>query len=184
MTDPMKEARAEAKAAAAKAKALRPFWKKKRSWLIAGVAVLAIAGIASAAGNSGKSSDSSSSELRTSSVTQQNTEAADSPSDTVRQGYGTKDATGDVVSISCGNTDSLGLTYPKVVIKNNSSKPSTYFVTLVAESQDGSMRYDDTIGTVDALEPGQSFELELLPFTKELPPKFRCRITELQRTAS
>jgi hypothetical protein len=88
------------------------------------------------------------------------------------------------VAIDCGEEDILGFRYPSVTVKNNSSKPSSYWITIVAESMDGTVRYDDSFVIINSLGPGQTTTEEGLPFTNDLPPGSRCKITEVSRTAS
>ena len=163
MSEEAREAKAEAMAAQAKAKALRPWYKMKRWWVVAGILVIAIAGA---------NSDSDGGSDR--SPTQ----------NTIDQGIGSKDASGDIVNLDCGEVDILGFRYPKVTVKNNSSKPSDYFITIVAESSDGSQRYDNTMVIINSLGPGQTMTDDGLPFTNDLPSGAICKITEIQRTAS
>jgi hypothetical protein len=175
MSNDEKEARVRAKIAKAEAKALRPFWKKKRWWLLGVVVLIGVGGIAS-----GNSDDSTNEGNNKESSGVPNAEVVEN---TVGRGLGSKDATGDVVDLSCGASDALGFAYPEVTIRNNSSKTSTYFITLVAESADGSIRYDDTIIMIDSLQPNQMMT-ESGMFTNDLPSGAVCKITEIQRTAS
>lgn len=168
-TPTAKSAKADAKAAKARAKALRPWFKKKRWWL-AGIAVIAV--IAAAAGNS-----------TTTTVTSSDTPSQNESSGGIDQGIGSKDASADLVDIDCGAPDSIGITYPKVTVKNNSSKPSDYQITLVAESADGSTKYDDAIIFIFDLQPGQQ-QTEEGMFTADFPSGAICKVTEFQRTAA
>jgi len=109
---------------------------------------------------------------------------SDSKTDTtVSKGIGSKDATADVTGLECTEPDIAGYSYAKVTITNNSSKPSDYFITVVAESADGATRYDDTIVTAMALNSGQTTTVEG-PFLNELPAGAVCKVSEVQRTAS
>mgnify|MGYP000934966661 CR=1 FL=1 len=115
MSDEARLAKAEAKAAKAKAKGLRPFYKKKRWWALAAVAVIVIA---VSSGGGSKEETSSSNDSSTSGATE----------NTISTGLGSKDATDDINSLDCGTADSLGFINPTVNVTNNSSKPSTYFI--------------------------------------------------------
>lgn len=163
MNDEARLAKAAAAAAKANAKALRPFYKKKRWWLLGAIGIMVIA---SAAGMS--SSDTSTGES----------------SNGVSSGIGSNDATGDIVSMTCGKPDALGFRTPVIKVKNNSSKASDYYIELKAESADGSELIDTTLATIDGLLPGQTSKAEALPFTKELPAGSVCKIKTFQRTAS
>ena len=106
------------------------------------------------------------------------------PEPTVSQGFGSQDASADMVDIDCGEVDILGFRYPAVTVKNNSSKTSSYWITIVVESKDRTVRYDETFVIINSLDPGQITTEEGLPFTEEFPPGSQCRITEVSRTAS
>ena len=134
-----------------------------RSFSIAGVALISLTGLAACESDTAKSSGGSDT--------------------TVGKGMGSKDASADVVSVECTGPDVLDMYNAKVTIKNNSSKPSDYFVTIVAESADGSMRYDETMVSVMALAPNQT-TIEEGIFTKSLEAGAVCKATEVQRTAS
>jgi hypothetical protein len=103
----------------------------------------------------------------------------------VSKGLGSSDASADVSTPEWvrEGTDAFGLVYGQVVIKNNSSKRSDYFVTVVAESPDGSIRHDETMVHVMGLESGQS-ATEKGIFTKDIPVDAILRTLEVQRTAS
>jgi hypothetical protein len=183
MSDEAREAKADAKAAKARAKELRPFYKKKRWWLLAIVVV--IIGM-QALGSGGSDDETSSGSSGSSDTTSANeSESTDAPSteDTIGTGLGSKDATADINSLECGTPDAIGMTYPSVSVTNNSSKASDYFITIVAESADGATKYDDTIVMITGLAPGQTMSEEGM-FTNELPEGAVCKITEVQRTAS
>ena len=177
MSEEAKQAKADAKAAKARAKGLRPLWKKKRWWALALIAVVVIAAAASSgSGSGGNEADSASSGGNSSS-------SGEGSSDTISQGIGSKDASADIVDIDCGTPDAIGMIYPKVTVKNNSSKASDYYITITAESADGSMKYDDTPVFIQALQPGQTMSEEGI-FTNEIPAGAVCKVTEVQRTAS
>lgn len=169
MAEEHQNAKAEAKAAKAKAKALRPWWKKKRFWLLAVVAVVVVAA-AAGGGGSDSNSDTNTAGASTSGST-----------DSIGQGLGSKDASGDVDSVECAPGD----VFVDVTVKvtNRSSKTSNYFVTVVAESQDGMTKYDDTTVMILDLKPNQTMTEESI-FTNEIPSDAVCKVSEVQRTAS
>ena len=172
-----RNAKAEAKAAKAKAKAIRPWYQKKRWWVIGGLVILIAAG--SASGGGGSTDDQPSNNGT------DNTPTTAAPaSTTVGTGFGSQDATDDLVALDCGERDELGWIWPSVTVKNNSSKSSDYWVTVVAESSDGSTRYDDTMIFITALGPGQTMTEDGLPFMDDIPAGAKCRVSEFQRTAS
>ncbi|MFM9037035.1 MAG: hypothetical protein ACKOJ9_05040 [Actinomycetota bacterium] len=174
MSDAAREAKAEAKAAKARAKGLRPFYKMKRWWLLAIVVAIAVG---SALGSSGSEGSSDSGSSKSSGSGESSTD------NSIGTGLGSKDASADINSLDCGTPDSIGITYPSVSVTNNSSKTSTYFITVVAESADGATKYDDTTIMITELASGQTMTEEGM-FTNELPAGAICKITEVQRTAS
>jgi hypothetical protein len=114
------------------------------------------------------------------------TEVADTtvaPSDTIGTGFGSKDASADIVSVNCGSPDAIGFSYPSVTVKNNSSKASDYIITVTFESADGSVKYDDSMLIINTLQPGQSTSEEGLPVS-DVPAGAICKVTEVSRTAS
>ena len=103
----------------------------------------------------------------------------------VSKGLGTSDASKDVSAptIVREGEAPLELVYGQVEVTNNSSKRSDYFVTVVAESPDGSVRHDETMVAVSGLEPGQS-STEKGMFSKDIPGDAVLKVLEVQRTAS
>jgi hypothetical protein len=173
-----KEAKAQAKAAKAAAKAMRPWFKKKRFWLL-GVIVIIVVAVATQGGSDTTTTttpgaDESSSEAESSGAT--------ATEDTIGTGLGSKDASGDIDSFDCGTPDAIGVRYPEVKVTNRSEKTSTYFVTMEYESADGSTKYDETIILISSLDSGQTMTEEGI-ITNEIPDGAVCKITEIQRTA-
>ncbi len=166
-----KDAKAEAKAAKAKAKALRPWFKKKRFWLIGIIGVIVVIQV-----SSGSDSPTTTSSEPEEAVAEQSTE------DTIGTGLGTKDATGDIDSVDCGEVDEIGVRYPEVKVTNRSEKTSTYFITVDFESADGSTKYDETTLMITSLNPGQSMT-EKGMIMGDIPDGAVCKVSEIQRTA-
>lgn len=173
-----KEAKAQAKAAKAAAKALRPWFKKKRFWLL-GVVVIAVVATATQ-GGSDTTTTTSPGAQESETGTQNN--KATATEDTIGTGLGSKDASGDIDTIDCGTPDAIGVRYPEVKVTNRSEKTSTYFITVEYESADGSTKYDETIIFISSLNPGQSMTEKGL-IANEIPDGAVCKITEIQRTA-
>lgn len=181
--DEARSAKANAKAAKARAKALRPWYLKKRWWLTGVVVLAVIAAVAGSSGSQDSSSNSSGSPSGQAESPSGQAEPEGQSSNGIDQGIGSQDATEDLVDLDCGAPDSIGITYPEVTVKNSSSKPSDYFITVVAQSADGSVKYDDTTIFISALQPGQQ-QTEEGMFTAEFPSGTICKVTEFQRTAS
>jgi hypothetical protein len=112
-------------------------------------------------------------------------EEASTNADGVSKGLGTTDASADVSAptiVREGEGDFV-IAYGQVAVTNNSSKRSDYFVTVVAESPDGSVRHDETMVSVMGLEPNQT-STEKGIFTKDIPADAVLKVQEVQRTAS
>ena len=174
MTDEAFNAKVEAKVAKAKAKALRPWFKKKRVWLLVIIGLIVVV-----AATSGGGSESSNSTTEAAPAN----EAKQESSNTIATGLGSKDASDDVLDFSCKGPDALGFSTVTVKVMNHSSKASDYFVTITAQSADKSTKYDDTIVMILNLAPNQTMTEEGM-FTNELPSGAVCTVTEVQRTAA
>lgn len=165
------DSRAQAKAMKAHAKAMRPWYRKKRWWLLG--AVVAIIGISVAAsGGSDKTN------------TATTTGNAGVTTTTVAKGLGSKDASADVHLGALGAPDVLKMRTATLTITNNSSKRSDYYIELSAESADGKTQYDTAAATATNVEPGQTTNGDVLPFTKTMPADAVVVVKSVQRTAS
>ena len=163
-----KDARAEAKAAAARNKALRPWYRKKR--YIFSIAIVAIIAIAASQGSQDSTQTDSS-----------NPSAAASGID---NGIGTKDASADVTSAILGPVDANGFRAVMLTVTNNSSERSNYLIDLSIESPDGLTQYDTSFASVNNLEPGQTTTIESLPITTDVPVDAIVKIKTISRLAS
>lgn len=104
--------------------------------------------------------------------------------DGVSTGLGSADATGDVELLGCGpDEDGLGWGTAQVQITNNSSERSNYAITVAFEVEDGATRLDTGLAFAEAIEPGQSTEVEAAT-TSEVPDDVECKFTQVERTAS
>jgi hypothetical protein len=159
-----KLAAAEAKAAKARAKALRPWYKKKRTWIIATVLLLIGAGIAGGSNSS--------------------TSSGGSGNSGVSSGLGANDASGDVTDVQIGSPDILGLRSVTLQVTNHSSKRSDYVIDLSVESADGATQYDTTTALVNNVEPGQTANPDAFPLTKRIPDDAVVKVKTVERTAS
>lgn len=175
MTDDAKQAKADAKIAKTKAKALRPWFKKKRFLGLIAIGVIAVIVIASGQG----STPATNTESSDSSV---DSNSGSTTEDTIGTGLGSQDASGDIDSLDCGSPDAIGAIYPSVKITNRSEKRSNYFVTVTFESPDASTKYDEALIMVTSLNPGQSMSEEGIVLN-EMPADAICKVTEIQRTS-
>lgn len=152
------------------AKALKPWYRRKRFLGVIAGAILA-------------TSQGCTSATNTESVDSEESSSNDSATeDTVGTGLGSQDASGDIDSLDCGSPDAIGAMYPSVKITNRSEKRSNYFVTVTFESADGLTKYEDALIMVMSLNPGQSMSEEGIVLG-EIPSDAICKVTEVQRTS-
>ncbi len=104
-------------------------------------------------------------------------------SDTISKEPSPSDAAEDVDSFDCGTGAAIGLFRPTVKVTNRSSEASDYLITIVAESSDGSVRYDTTTISIMSLQPNQTTTVEGI-YMKASPHGSVCKISEIERTAS
>ena len=161
-----KMASADAKAAKARSKALRPWYRKKRYWLLA-IVVIAIAATAAGAN---KSKDDKA--------------GSGATAITISKGLGSQDASADVTNPVLGPPDALGFRSVTLTVTNNSSKRSNYLIEVSIEAPDGKTQYDTSIIPVNNLEPGQTTTTDGFPVTKEVPADAVIAIKEVTRLAS
>lgn len=88
----------------------------------------------------------------------------------------------DVSVIAC-DVDSIGWGSAKVMVRNQSSKTSTYSITIAFESADGAQQYGTGFTFVSDLRPGQTVVDEVSSLT-EAPAGVTCRLTEAERHAA
>ncbi len=89
----------------------------------------------------------------------------------------------DVTLGTCTIDGTTGWPSCAVTIVNNSSKTSSYVVTLSELSADGATKYGEMTATVDDLAPGQSSPQTAQGFNT-VPTASKVKITDVQRYAS
>jgi len=166
-----KEARADAKAAKARAKALRPWYRKKRYWLLAALAVIVVAVVV---------------ESNTSTTEKQSNAnvGVTTTSNGVSKGAGANDASADVTNPTLGPPDALGFRPITFTVTNHSSKRSNYLIEASLESPDGATQYDSTVVPVNNLEPGQTTTASGVATAKDVPDSAVLVLKQVQRFAS
>jgi hypothetical protein len=164
-TSPMsaKEAHAEARAAKARAKAMRPWYRKKR--FIFALLIVVVIGIVIAASAGSKDSSGTS-------------------SGGVTKGIGSADASADVSGATLGQPDAVGFRAVTLTVTNHSSKRSNYLIQMSIESVDGKTQYDTSMAVVNNLEAGQTTTPSAFPITKTVPAGAVVKIQSVQRLAS
>ncbi len=93
---------------------------------------------------------------------------------------GEADEVDDVKVDSCEQDPDTGWGTANLTVTNNSSKPSTYAITIKFE--DGSTSYGTASAFVDELSPGQSEQVEASTL-KDFPGG-TCEVVEVERLAS
>lgn len=167
-----KSAKAEAKAAQAHAKAMRPWFKKKRfivPIILVVIVIAASAGaggggdtdVASGGGAAGTEQSAGASGVDTMSNNEENPPQADVA----------------VESCAVGEFDYVET---KLRVTNNSSERSMYFIDVVIEGADGS-QIESGFASVDNLEPGQSTVTDVGLMAEAPGQDFTCRIVEVER---
>ncbi len=161
-----KEMKAEASAAKARVKSLRPWYRKKRFIFTIALGVIIVGSIASS-GN------------KSTSTTNDNPAVAG-----VDKGIGSNDASADVSGATLAAPDAIGFRHIEVTVTNNSSKRSNYLIDLSIESANGATQYDTTIASVNNLEPGQTTVADALSVTKDIPVDAIVKVKTVTRLAS
>lgn len=169
--DASREAAAEAKASKARAKAMRPWFKKKRFVLPLALLLIVIIGVVAGGG----SDDTGTTE----------TAAAGDSSDgpRTRSGNETNPPEADVEIARCYAEALFDHLEAEVEITNNSSEPSDYLGEVVFESENGSEQFDSSHFSASSVEPGQSTTVQVMTATEASGP-FTCRIAEVDRFAA
>ena len=169
-----RDAKAEAKAAKARAKAMRPFYAKKR-FIIPAALVALIVVVALASGGGGEGNDSQ-------------PVAADDTSTTAADGPNTASSNtefppaDDVAITECTTQEALGWPVAKLTITNNSPKSSTYMVSVNFVNTAGQKIGEGMISSSN-VAPGQQALVEASG-TGEPEPGFTCEIAQVERFAA
>jgi len=112
-----------------------------------------------------------------------------SSSDPTSPAGGTPDAVQDVTVSACAHPSDNEFLGPqaKLSVKNNSSKPSNYIITVAFESPDGSQQVDTGTALVNDLAPGQTSQTDASSLKGDLRKtvkKFNCKVASVSRFAS
>ncbi len=166
-------AKADAKAAKAYAKASRPFYAKKRFWLL-GIIVIVIGVIALSSGGGGdddKKVDTAG-------------ESTDTNNDSGSvASAGENDEVDDVKIDTCGRDDTTNFGKAAITVTNNSSDPSSYAIEIKFESADGKTSHGTGSAFITQLNNGQTQMEEVLSFA-DFPDGGVCTIADVERLAS
>ncbi|HEX2040578.1 MAG TPA: hypothetical protein VHF47_12710 [Acidimicrobiales bacterium] len=156
-----REARAEAAAEKARRKAMRPWYKKKRTWVLGILGVVVVVALAGGGGGDDDRSGDAASEADSSSRNTENPPVQD-------------------VTVTVCEPGQFGPTV-KVRITNHSSKRSNYLISANLENANGD-KVGEANGASNNVDAGQTAESDLLAsasgeFT-------RCVVKNVERFAS
>jgi hypothetical protein len=166
MSTDTREARADAKAEKARQKAMRPWYRKKRFWLLAVVAVIIIAAVAGGGADDTKVSSDGADAKKASGVQTASANTKNPP-------------TADVEVSKCEK----GQFGPEVQVKivNHSSKRSNYLISANLVDANGA-KVGEANGASNNIDPGQSSTDDL--FGTATGEFTKCQITNVERFAS
>jgi hypothetical protein len=170
MTDGHRSAKADAKAEKARAKAMRPWWKKKR--FIIPLALVAVAIIASVGSSGGGTNDDSSAN-------------AGASSDAAKSNFSSNDEhrpVDDVKLVSCTKTV-IDTVEAELEVTNHSSKESNYTITLSIEDGSGA-KVGDGFASTNNVDAGQVAHVKGVASLDTAAPSFTCKIENVERYAS
>lgn len=102
----------------------------------------------------------------------------------VAQGYGSKDASGDVTLGAAEPPDAIGAIYVPVTATNSSEKRSDYYIDVSAESADGKTAYSTSSTFINNVEPGQTGQGKLLFSSSSTPADAVYKVKQVSRTAA
>lgn len=171
-----RSAKADTKAAKAREKAMRPWFKKKRFMLPLVLLVLIVVGVGLSGGgeddgDTDVASDDSGESEGNSNVESNSGNQDNPPPD-------------DVTSIDCITDETGGWMKADVHVTNHSSGRSDYFIEVVFENSDGTQQLESSSAFVQGLEPDQSTTAEAVTLTEPPAEGFSCRVTEVDRLAA
>lgn len=164
MSDDARTARADAKVAKAKAKALRPWYAKKRYWLLAVIAIIIVAGIAAGSSSSKSTSPKSNGGVKTLSANGSHPPQAD-------------------VSLTGCASSLPGFATANLAITNHSSGQSDYIVTVAFDSSAG-VQLGTGTGLVQNVDGGQKAVSTADGSVTGSTAGMKCVVKQVDRTAS
>lgn len=180
-TNDHRSAKAQAKASKAHAKAMRPWFKKKRYLgLIGFVVLIGLIAVSSGGGEDG-TTDVASDDNETVESDDNQSDANESRSSDGGSSNSANPPSADVTVDSCDVDDTIGTVTANLSILNNSSGRSNYLITVSFEDGDG-VKVGDGFASANNLEPGQKARVEAVAF--EEADGMTCVVTEVNRFAS
>lgn len=155
------EARADAKAAKARAKSLRPWYRKKRFWVLGTIAVLVVISIAGAG-----------SKTKTTATTSD-----------VQSTQSSSHAAVDDVTLDGCTSDSTGFVTMPVTIVNHTSKRSNYVIELTVVDSAG-VKVGDGLASSNNVDAGQTAKDDGIATVTGSHAGLTCKISSVTRYAA
>ena len=162
-----RDARAQAKAAKAYAKAQRPFYRKKRWWVLGAIVVIIIAAIASSSGKTTKPAAAKS------------TGGVQSASDNAKH-----PPQADVSISGCSYDASTQFATATLSILNHSSQRSNYLIEVSFENSKGVQLGSNAAGGGDNVDAGQKSLVQAVDSLTAPPDALKCVLKSVNRFAS
>ena len=107
--------------------------------------------------------------------------AVNEAEDAIDDSFGSdEDEIDDVEVTDCRRGESFDWGEATIEVTNDSSDPSTYFVTVTFESRNGQRQFGTGHATVTSLQPGRTTEAEVSSAV-EVPRRLTCTVTSVQR---
>lgn len=170
-----RSAKADAKAAKAREKAMRPWFKKKR--FILPLILIAVIGLISVASGGGSDDTTDVASNATDQPETGDTDAAEGESAPDVDAESTEADDVKVESCAIGEFGTIDM---KLAVTNNSSKRSSYFIDVSIDGADGS-QIESGLAVVDNLDPGQSTVTDAAIMAEDPGQEFECKIVEVDR---
>lgn len=164
-TGDRKAARVEAAEAKARSKALRPWYRKKRFWLLGAVALVVVIAVSSSGGGDDDEPSVAAGDNGVKSTNSGSNAAAD-----------------DVELTSCGTDNAGKWAEAEVTITNHSSKRSNYLVEVTFENAEGT-KVADGVATTNNLDPDKK-AIEEISTLQPVDGEITCKVAEVTRFAS
>lgn len=171
MSDERRDARAEAAAAKARAKAMRPWYKKKRFLIPLALVVLVVIGVAAGGGDEAED------------VATSADDAVEGASEGVRSESQNEDnpPQDDVRIETCEVEPTIDIPQAGGTVHNNSSERSNYLIHV--DFLQGSRRVAQGIGAENEVQPNQDVTFEVTG-DKQVQGAVTCELTRVERFAS
>ncbi len=182
VSDEAATARADAAAAKARAKALRPWYRKKRWWAAAAAALIISVG---ALGGDDEPSKVAAADTDTPEPVEQPAEPAPEPQPEPHTSSSNRDnpPQDDVTVTSC--TVQYGtVVQAELEVTNHSSRRSSYPIIGVSVEDDQGVKVAEAVATLMSVDPGQTARTTAIGVVTGNPADVTCRVAQVERWAA